>query len=271
MNSSPPECAQPDSDFDVSRTPRCPDCAYIVLGLPSNRCPECGNLFEWSEVTGLAAVDPRLPVQQPGVSRWLGAARTWLLVLLYPHKFAQLVSHSGVPAATVFGAACIAIGALGNATFGVEAVSPREAWAWAVACWFHIECQSVLFFLLDLHRRNYLRQWMLWRNLSLYTTAFVVLDVFFGPPCAEPFRNYPLVVCPGSWDIPDDWITWLARGIVYHWWLLVLLTAVWLRLRRKWIAILIIPAMVAVTATSTYIGVAFDDLRNRLVPLVPIF
>jgi hypothetical protein len=30
--------------------PTCPRCAYILTGLPSNRCPECGTLFKWGEV-----------------------------------------------------------------------------------------------------------------------------------------------------------------------------------------------------------------------------
>jgi len=30
--------------------PTCPRCAYILTGLPSNRCPECGTLFQWGDV-----------------------------------------------------------------------------------------------------------------------------------------------------------------------------------------------------------------------------
>jgi hypothetical protein len=30
--------------------PTCRKCSYILIGLPTNRCPECGTTFKWSEV-----------------------------------------------------------------------------------------------------------------------------------------------------------------------------------------------------------------------------
>lgn len=30
--------------------PTCRQCSYILTGLPSNRCPECGTTFQWPEV-----------------------------------------------------------------------------------------------------------------------------------------------------------------------------------------------------------------------------
>jgi len=41
---------RPKGDWTLPIPPTCPRCAYILTGLPSNRCPECGTLFKWSEV-----------------------------------------------------------------------------------------------------------------------------------------------------------------------------------------------------------------------------
>ena len=32
----------PPADADLSRAPRCPECGYVLYGLPELRCPECG-------------------------------------------------------------------------------------------------------------------------------------------------------------------------------------------------------------------------------------
>ena len=43
--------------------PRCPRCDYILIGLPGNRCPECGEPFDWEEVLAVAR-RPRLSLEQ---------------------------------------------------------------------------------------------------------------------------------------------------------------------------------------------------------------
>ncbi|UCE59837.1 MAG: hypothetical protein JSU63_20635 [Phycisphaerales bacterium] len=58
----------PDVEIDLSQLPipdwnlRCPRCEYLLNGLPSHRCPECGTEFNISSVISTASRlrDPRL-------------------------------------------------------------------------------------------------------------------------------------------------------------------------------------------------------------------
>ncbi len=247
---------QPASDQVApdQTAPRCPECDYILLGLPSNRCPECGRPFEWAAVIAEARA-PLLPIDRAaGWRRLIGAAQTWLLVLFRPRTFARRLSERcSIRAATLFALACMVLGLTGNAVFGFD----RFRWdeqafvAWPIAVWFHIECQSFLFFLLDMRRRHWLRRWSFWRKLSLYTTAFVVLDWAAGPPVLESYGhggNFPWLLRPDSWQL-SNWRE-LARGAAYYWWMAVLLTALWTRMRWKWSLLIILALLPAITMAS---------------------
>jgi predicted RNA-binding Zn-ribbon protein involved in translation (DUF1610 family) len=37
-------------DWRIPIPPTCPSCHYNLTGLSSNRCPECGQIFNWRSV-----------------------------------------------------------------------------------------------------------------------------------------------------------------------------------------------------------------------------
>lgn len=41
---------RPDGDWRLPLPPTCRRCAYILTGVPSRRCPECGTPINWREV-----------------------------------------------------------------------------------------------------------------------------------------------------------------------------------------------------------------------------
>ncbi len=66
---------------------RCPQCSYIVVGLPEARCPECGRYFDWQAVLAAARSGWRLPIETAkGWRRW----SFWRKVSLYTTAFVAL-------------------------------------------------------------------------------------------------------------------------------------------------------------------------------------
>jgi hypothetical protein len=249
----------------LDQAPRCLRCDYILVGLPGNRCPECGTTIDWDVVIA-AARYPGLPIdRRGGWGRITGGILTWLLVLYRPVMFAKRLSErSSVFRATLFALVCMTLGIAGNAFLGVDRMGTgRELLAWTIGVWFHVECQSFVFLLLDLRKHSWLRQWSLWRKVSLYTTAFVALDWAAGPPMMDGYTdggNFPWLLDPGSWwplskiDAPG-----LLRGVAYYWWMAVLLLTLWLRLHRKWCLLIIVVLMPGITMVSCRVGYHVAD------------
>ncbi len=245
--------------------PRCPECDYILIGLPGNRCPECGGAFDWEAVLAVAR-RPRLPIEASrGWGRLRGALGTWLLVLFRPRTFAlRLTEKSSTGLATAFAAGCVLIGLGGFlAVFG-EGDALQLLLAWPVGIWVHVECQSVLFFLLDLRWSNRLRRWLLWRKVSLYTTAFVALEWVTGPPLLNGYRdawNFAWILDPDSWHLPRRWwpfasgdLPGLLLTVMYYWWLVVLLVVVGRHLRRKWLLPVVLVVVPVISVAACRIG-----------------
>ncbi|MFH1745450.1 MAG: hypothetical protein ABIG44_00230 [Planctomycetota bacterium] len=265
-----------DADlFDERDAPRCLECDYILIGLPGDRCPECGTRINWEAVRA-AILHTGLPVERRrGWGRLVGVVQTWALVLFRPRTFARRVSERfSVWPATFFALGCMAIGVLGNTYLGLDqAGSSMAIVAWIIGCWFHIECQSLLFWGLDWRSTHRLRLWLFWRKVSLYTTAFVTLDWLAGPPMIEGYTqagNFPWILDwnwrpisswwpPGSNEFSD-----LARGVAYYWWMGVLIVTLWIRLRRKWCLLIILAAMPGITLLSCEVGYRTADMLDEL-------
>jgi hypothetical protein len=71
----------PATDTDL----RCPTCNYVLAGLPTNRCPECGQEFNLAELRAALAGKPQ-PVWPRGR---FGPVSIWLAVLFTPGRFAR--------------------------------------------------------------------------------------------------------------------------------------------------------------------------------------
>ncbi len=253
-------------DDDAPDVPRCPRCEYLLIGLTADRCPECGTPIDWTQVT-YAGRHPGLPLDRArGWARVWAGVTTWFVVLFRPLKFARQVSEAySVWPPTVFAALAIFVGLAGNWVVALERVDdkPRAFISWCVGIWVHIELQSLVFWLADLRRGGVLRRWSLWRKVSLYTTAFVVLDWVAGPPLMSSYTEswtFPWVLDPESWArllrTPPVYpsLADTLRGIVFYWWMTVLLVALWVRLRRKWMLLFIAAALPGVTLGSCWVG-----------------
>lgn len=66
---------------------RCVGCGHILEGLPENRCPECGQVFDPD--------DPRTLAPPPERGRWYLAAMAvcWVLVVGTPRALKVLLNH----------------------------------------------------------------------------------------------------------------------------------------------------------------------------------
>ncbi len=261
-NASQHNTAAPPGGDSPSTPPRCLRCHYILVGLPSDRCPECGTLIDWAAVRN-ATHHPPLPIERArGWRRWWGAVQTWALVLFHPRRTARSISED----TSTFWATVFALGCMGLAVGGHGLLSDFDRGAlagWVAGVWFHVECQSLLFLLLEFRAESWWRRWKMWRNVSLLTTAFVVLDIPAGPPLLGlplTTANFPWPLDPSTWD-PNKWwplrnidVGELLCGITYYWWMIVLTTIVWLRLRRKWVILVIVVTLPLVSAVSCELG-----------------
>jgi hypothetical protein len=242
--------------------PRCTQCEYLLVGLPGTRCPECGKEIDWAEVERQIELRRGLPLDRArGWRRIPAGGLTFLAVLFRPRWFAQRISETAsVWPATFFALACMVLGIGLNFFAGWDRPGQwPAAVGWFGGTWFHNEAQALLFFILDFRPRNWRRQWSTWRRLSFYTTAFVVLDAVAGPPLIHGYfddANFPWLLNPRTW--PDaTWLTVterLLRGLAYYWWIAVLVTALTVRLRRKWALLLILVALPGVTMVSCRVG-----------------
>jgi hypothetical protein len=247
--------------------PRCLECGYLLIGLPQERCPECGTAFTWAEV--IAAAGRRgLPIEEGrGWRRLTGALLTWLLVLFRPIAFARRVDrYASLGLATLFAMACVAVGVgLSWLFVSPDFVRRPLTTGWAVGVLVHIELQSLLFLLVDLRWQGRWRQWMTWRKVSLYTTAFVALEWYCGPPMLVSygeanFHWFLDMSCWESWEpavpFPPLFVRQgeLQRGAAYHWWLVVLIVILAVRLKRKWTLLVILLALPGVSAASYWAG-----------------
>ena len=116
---------------------------------------------------------------------------------------------------------------------------------------------------------------MFWRKVSLYTTAFVVLDIPAGPPVLMELTdaNFPWPLDTGSWRFDSWWpitsaqLCFVMRGVAYYWWMTVLTLTLWRRLRRRWGLILILLLMPFVTMASCRVGYYASEAADDIIRL----
>ncbi len=257
----------PTADTPDDALPRCVRCEYLLVGLPGDRCPECGAPIDWAEVERRIELRRGLPLDRAR-GWWCVPAGvlTFFAVLFRPRWTARRISAAtSIWPATWFAVTCMVVGIGLNTLLGLDGPGGdwRGAVAWFTATWFHNELQSLLFLIMDFRPRDWLRQWSTWRKLSFYTTAFVVLDAVAGPPGMTGYfngdANFPWLLSPSTWKLG----TWpglvnlslgeLLRGVAYYWWMAVLLIALAVRLRRKWALLIILAAMPGVTIAACHV------------------
>ncbi len=250
---------------ELDLAPRCLNCHYVLIGIESPRCPECGRSIDWPAVR--AAAGRQLPIERRrGWGRPIGLVHTWWLVVARPRRFARLLRpESSTWLAAGFALMCMAV-AMVPRTFVDTIVSPFH---WAAGVWFHNEVEALLFFLLDFRRgERWTVRLALWRKVAFYTTAFVSLNLYAGSPgltSSVTNANFPWVLDPSSWP-PDD-AEELVRGVVYYWWMIALGLIVWHHLRRKRVFLLILAVLPWVTLAACEVA---DPLGNFIVDVVNI-
>ncbi|MGD8451868.1 MAG: hypothetical protein PVJ57_08620 [Phycisphaerae bacterium] len=259
------ELSMPDINADLKNAPRCLHCGYVLIGLPEDRCPECGRVIDWAAIQA-AGRPGELPLDTARGWRLLTAGLlTWVWVLVRPIRFARRLSEkSRLGRATVFALVCMAVGMGGNAAASLRHFGDWHQYvAWVAGCWVHIEVQSLLFFLCNFRWRHGWRLWSFWRKVSLYTTAFVVLDWAAGPPILMDYTEafeFPWILDEASirqyvyWPIDEYNLPELVCGAVYYWWMIVLTVVLCVWLRRKWTVPVILVAMPGVLMISWRLG-----------------
>lgn len=209
----------PAAAGELRAQPRCPNCEYLLVGLPQPRCPECGRVTTWARARLHTLRSPQIDFERLGGSRRVqGFVQTWFTIVLLPWRFARQADRSiGCPHALGFGALCF-LGATTAVFFGCDGITLIS---WLSAALAQIVVQALLLTALDFAHWHELRRSLgFWLAVGGYTSAIMLTEIRDGPPIF-PFNelvamllDYPRVL--RVWD--TDVIAYVQMGS----WLLVL-------------------------------------------------
>lgn len=226
-----PEPDTVSSDAGAVTEPRCPNCDYIVAGLPQTRCPECGKEFTWEQAWASAGVLPQIAFEKAkGWGRFAGFARTWFAVLFLPWVFArQAAKRIELRIGLIFGAVCFLFCWI--STILPDPAPPNFIATWTITGAVHVLVQTLLLFGLDWpHWRKWKESLAFWLAIGGYTSAIVVTEIIYGPPLVD-FSSLPdLFTQSGGAFVrmpTEPLVHWTQLGV----WLIGLACVMYARLR----------------------------------------
>jgi hypothetical protein len=249
-------------------TPFCVRCVYNLTGLTSSRCPECGWVIDWS-LARRNEEERRVgtPAHQTRGWRRPGAILSTILLMLFrPLRFARRLrwDESYWPAVVVSAGSCL----LAAAPFCILGRLGKSDIRWGTGYASAIlSCVLLNSFFFATLCRDRLRL-LCWRKrlrlfllLSFYTTCFVAVWPYFGPPlCYCGSANF---FCPiASYDPfpggPSVWQFW-GRTAIFYWWVLILLVFVFTRTKSVWARVLCFPLIWASCSVAYWVGFLVYD------------
>ncbi len=162
---------------------RCPDCEYDLHGLPTLRCPECGQTYSREQ---LQRTHERLAFESAtGWRRIPAFFITCFNVLVRPWVFARRVTAGySFRHGAAFGLICFAGTLVTRATLVTGWAFFVVWWSAALAC---IVAQSVILATLDrqswiVSDRHWGHSFLFWLVVGGYTSAVMLTEVVYGPP-----------------------------------------------------------------------------------------
>lgn len=175
---------------------RCPTCDYLLVGLPQNRCPECGCVFDPAAVQKWQTRTPPWFEQARGGSVIVAFVGTWLTVLATPWRFAwQTVGGLRGGRAAWFGGICFA-STFVSLFFGAD---PAIIAAWLSTAAVYLILQTAWLVAMDWpHRDRPLHSAGHWLAVGGYTSAIVMTEWYYGPPLFMLSEFVDLISSPRS-------------------------------------------------------------------------
>lgn len=230
--------------------PRCLQCGYILFGLTSRRCPECGWDIDWK--LARASKEQRRPGtpahRTTGWARLPATAATVLMMLFWPSRFARCLRWDE-PLRPALWVAVIAgcIAAMPELDH-IDGDCIDAAFFYATAITVCIACNSLGFTAISrsgpgrLTPAGRCRFFLL---VSLYSTCFIAAWGWLGPPQLRNWSHatflWPLDDLAANLNrLPVDG-EFLARTAVYYWWILILWTVAAIRIRPRWAVLFFLP------------------------------
>lgn len=192
----------------------CPSCAYLLAGLPEDRCPECGKDFDRAELTLDASAVPR-PIHPWYESGLIGPfTETCLMTWFRPSQFAaSFPGRHDSRSAWHFSLYCYALGfAIFMAPFAIRALNSRNygfvqlltIFAIASCFIFVVSIGCEIWIAKMLARRHTVpniprdQSYHFWRGITHFFGSFIILSfgAFILLVLLAPLATFPMwVLC----------------------------------------------------------------------------
>lgn len=251
--------------------PRCPNCEYIVAGLPQARCPECGKEFTWEQAWASAEALPRIAFEKSaGWSIASGFLQTWLTILFVPWVFArQAAKRINLKSGLFFGGVCFLL--CWVSAILPDAAPPNFIVTWTITGAIHVLIQSLLLVGLDWpHWKKWKESLAFWLAIGGYTSAIVPTEIVYGPPLVD-FSSLPDLFSNSSGAFirmpSEPLVHWVQIGA----WLIGLACVMFARLRAAkssglvagWIALVAVAVVYHLfVASILFVGMRVGEVMG---------